>query len=252
MSVKKIMISCQVSWFYNGCLALASELTPLISALFIVVLFSSVLLRPWQAGALGNPVHCSLQCTVNSKLYFQMTTWVIFLVGFESNCFPGAQCKYQQQIIPTTFFFFCMPKMATHFKEQLAHFHTSHPSRAKASRESKMWSSILTHCLRAWFLLLKYKMSFFLIAWFLRGENRGQKDGNKRIRWEHVRGIQSLSDTALAFIIFLSHNGAKPMMSSRSSGTFSIISGASVRHFFSQYKNNHINTHSLSDSHTLT
>lgn len=203
------MISCQVSWFYNGCLALASELTPLISALFIVVLFSSVLLRPWQAGALGNPVHCSLQCTVNSK-------------------------------------------MATHFKEQLAHFHTSHLSRAKASRESKMWSSILTHCLRAWFLLLKYKMSFFLIAWFLRGENRGQKDGNKRIRWEHVRGIQSLSDTALAFIIFLSHNGAKPMMSSRSSGTFSIISGASVRHFFSQYKNNHINTHSLSDSHTLT
>lgn len=136
--------------------------------------------------------------------------------------------------------------MATHFKEQLAHFHTSHPSRAKASRESKMWSSILTHCLRAWFLLLKYKMSFFLIAWFLRGENRGQKDGNKRIRWEHVRGIQSLSDTALALIIFLSHNGAKPMMSSRSSGTFSIISGACVRHFFSQYINNHIHTHTLS------
>lgn len=27
----------------------------------------------------------------------------------------------------------------------------------------------LTHCLRAWFLLLKYKMSFFLMAWFLGG-----------------------------------------------------------------------------------
>lgn len=25
----------------------------------------------------------------------------------------------------------------------------------------------LTHCLRAWFLRLKYKISFFLIAWFL-------------------------------------------------------------------------------------
>lgn len=175
-----------------------------------------------------------------------------FFGWFWEQLFPRSTVQVPTADHTHNLFFFCMPKMATHFKEQLAHFHTSHLSRAKASRESKMWSSILTHCLRAWFLLLKYKMSFFLIAWFLRGENRGQKDGNKRIRWEHVRGIQSLSDTALAFIIFLSHNGAKPMMSSRSSGKFSIISGASVRHFFSQYKNNHINTHSLSDSHTLT
>lgn len=52
--------------------------------------------------------------------------------------------------------------MATHFKEQLAQFQFSHQSL------QKMLSFPLTHCLRAWFLLLKYKMSFFLIAWFLR------------------------------------------------------------------------------------
>lgn len=35
----------------------------------------------------------------------------------------------------------------------------------------------LTHCLRAWFLRLKYKISFFRIAWFLGGTDRGIRDG---------------------------------------------------------------------------
>lgn len=59
-------------------------------------------------------------------------------------------------------------KMATHFEEQLARFHTSHPSLAESQLSHKR-SFLLTHCLRAWFLLLKYKMSFFLMAWFLHG-----------------------------------------------------------------------------------
>lgn len=32
----------------------------------------------------------------------------------------------------------------------------------------------LTHCLRAWFLRLKYRISFFRIAWFLGSTDRGQ------------------------------------------------------------------------------
>lgn len=32
----------------------------------------------------------------------------------------------------------------------------------------------LTHCLRAWFLRLKYRISFFRIAWFLGGTEGGQ------------------------------------------------------------------------------
>lgn len=35
----------------------------------------------------------------------------------------------------------------------------------------------LTHCLRAWFLRLKYKISFFRIAWFLGSRDRGVGDG---------------------------------------------------------------------------
>lgn len=33
----------------------------------------------------------------------------------------------------------------------------------------------LTHCLRAWFLRLKYKISFFRIAWFLGSTDGGSK-----------------------------------------------------------------------------
>lgn len=33
----------------------------------------------------------------------------------------------------------------------------------------------LTHCLRAWFRRLKYRISFFRIAWFLESTDKGQK-----------------------------------------------------------------------------
>lgn len=50
---------------------------------------------------------------------------------------------------------------------------------------ARMPSSGLTHCLRAWFLLLKYKMSFFLIAWFLRD---GKKERGRHKQQETERG----------------------------------------------------------------
>ena len=48
----------------------------------------------------------------------------------------------------------------------------------------RMWlCSVLTHCFRAWFLLLKYRMSFFLMAWFLLGERGGEgQEGRERKR----------------------------------------------------------------------
>lgn len=64
--------------------------------------------------------------------------------------------------------------MATYFKEQLAHFTPVIYHGLIPSRESKTVGSGLTHCLRAWFLLLKYRMSFFLIAWFLKRMKKEQ------------------------------------------------------------------------------
>lgn len=70
------------------------------------------------------------------------------------------------------------PKMATHSRSSWPIFtlvicHGLHPS-----RDTETLSSRLTHCLRAWFLLLKYKMSFFLIAWFLRHFKKERDGGN--------------------------------------------------------------------------
>lgn len=50
-------------------------------------------------------------------------------------------------------------------------------------RGARMLISGLTHCLRAWFLLLKYKMSFFLIAWFLGNGRR-----HKEVKWKRTAG----------------------------------------------------------------
>lgn len=71
--------------------------------------------------------------------------------------------------------------MATDFKWQLALSHTSPQTRTALWQEQKnklkkMQRSQLTHCLRAWFLLLKYRISFFLIAWFL-GDGKKEQEG---------------------------------------------------------------------------
>lgn len=64
------------------------------------------------------------------------------------------------------------------------------PSRGPGRR-----SALLTHCLRAWFLLLKYRMSFFLIAWFLRAikEEDEQKGGkvprSNRTEWGNLSSL---------------------------------------------------------------
>lgn len=56
-------------------------------------------------------------------------------------------------------------------------------------------SALLTHCLRAWFLLLKYRMSFFLIAWFLRaikGEDEqkgGKVPSSNRTEWGNLSSL---------------------------------------------------------------
>lgn len=44
---------------------------------------------------------------------------------------------------------------------------------SRGARSAQVRQPALTHCLRAWFLLLKYRMSFFRMAWFLGGTAEG-------------------------------------------------------------------------------
>lgn len=65
------------------------------------------------------------------------------------------------------------PMLAHHMEETGLDSHTACICHAKDGTG-------LTHCLRAWFLRLKYKISFFRIAWFLRSTDRDVGDASSQ------------------------------------------------------------------------
>lgn len=97
------------------------------------MLFVSVLVtvRQEQTKATQSWLYC-LACKIQNIILSCDRMRNLFYLFFYSYYFPKAPCKYWQHIMPQVFPPPDMSKMATHFKERLAQFQTSHLSWVKS------------------------------------------------------------------------------------------------------------------------